>query len=149
MEATLSNNDRLIVDKLPRTIARITHNDYIPHRGDIIIFKQRNLPGAQGASKTLIKRVIGLPGDRVVVKDGSLIVYNAEHPDGFSPDSGYAVQKPTTGNVDIKLGTGQIFVCGDNRPNSEDSRYFGPIDSDQIIGKLVLRFWPVSKADSF
>src|SRR5579862_2637110 len=69
MEPTLQNNDRLIVDKIPRTISRIDGHQYVPKRGDIIIFNQSGLPGFIG-QKQLIKRVIGLPGERVVVTGG-------------------------------------------------------------------------------
>lgn len=153
METTLQNRDRLIVNKIPRTWARITGHNYIPKRGDIIVFNQAGLFDANGlAEKQLIKRVIGLPGDHIVVKDGSITIYNAQHPSGFNPDKtvGYHITATTTpGNVDITLKSGQIFVCGDNRPNSEDSRYFGPINSNQIVGQLLVRIVPVDKAERF
>jgi signal peptidase I len=153
METTLQNNDRLIVDKMSRTFSRITGHQYVPHRGDIIIFNQANLPDtAFGETKQLIKRVIGLPGERVVVQGGKITIYNKERPDGFNPDTttGYKITAPTTaGDVDVTLQDNQIFVCGDNRPNSEDSRYFGPITTKDIVGKLVLRLLPVNKAQKF
>jgi signal peptidase I len=153
METTLQNNDRLIVDKAPRTLSRITGRPYVPHRGDIIIFNQANLPDTSfGQTKQLIKRVIGLPGERVVVKDGKFTIYNSDHPEGFNPDTttGYKITAPTTpGEVDVTLKSGQIFVSGDNRPNSEDSRYFGPVDVNNIVGKLSLRLLPINKAEKF
>jgi signal peptidase I len=153
METTLQNNDRLIVDKAPRTLARLTGHPYIPHRGDIIIFNQANLPDTSfGQSKQLIKRVIGLPGEHVVIRDGKITVYNTVHPEGFNPDTatGYKITAPTTqGEVDLVLEKDQIFVCGDNRPNSEDSRYFGPIKANDIVGKLSLRLLPINKAQRF
>jgi signal peptidase I len=153
METTLQNNDRLIVNKSPRTFAHLTGHPFIPNRGDIIIFNQANLPDASfGQSKQLIKRVIGLPGERIVVKDGKITVYNNEHPDGFNPDTttGYKITAPSTsGEVDLTLQANQLFVCGDNRPNSEDSRYFGPISADDIVGKLSLRLLPINKAEKF
>ncbi len=153
METTLQNNDRLIVDKVPRTLARITGHDYIPHRGNIIIFNQANLPDTSfGESKQLIKRVIGLPGERVVVADGKITIYNSQNPQGFNPDTSgkYRIAAKTTpGEVDVTLQKDQIFVCGDNRPNSEDSRYFGPISANQIVGKLSLRLLPINKAEKF
>jgi signal peptidase I len=153
METTLQNSDRLIVDKAPRTLARITGHAYIPHRGDIIIFNQANLPDTSfGQSKQLIKRVIGLPGEHVVVRDGKITIYNNDHPEGFNPDTttGYKIAATTTlGDSDVILQKNQIFVCGDNRPNSEDSRYFGPVNVDQIVGKLSLRLLPANKAQRF
>jgi signal peptidase I len=150
MEPTLQNDDRLIVNKIPRTIARIDGHQYVPHRGDIIIFNQDGLPGFIGP-KQLIKRVIGLPGDRVVVSDGKITVYNQDHPDGFNPDAtgGYRTNTPTTKDTDNTLKNDQLFVCGDNRPNSEDSRFFGPINTNQVVAKLVLRILPISNTKSF
>jgi signal peptidase I len=153
METTLQNNDRLIVNKSSRTLARITGHQYLPNRGDIIIFNQANLPDtAFGETKQLIKRVVGLPGERVVVQNGKITVYNKVHPSGFNPDTftGYKIAaKITSGDVDVTLNPNQIFVCGDNRPNSEDSRYFGPITTNDIVGKLVLRLLPANKAEKF
>ena len=151
METTLQNNDRLLVNKIPRTIARIDGQAYVPRRGDIIIFNQSGLPGYVG-QKQLIKRVIGLPGDHVVIKNGSIVIYNSAHPHGFNPDTsdGYHIAAAiTVGDIDLKLATGQIFVCGDNRNNSEDSRYFGPVNVNSVVGKLMLRILPLNKAERF
>ncbi|MEK7594767.1 MAG: signal peptidase I [Patescibacteria group bacterium] len=153
MESTLQNTDKLIIWKVPRTWAKITHHDYIPARGDIIVFTESGLSEfGQQDSKQLIKRVIGLPGDRVVVSNGVYTVYNTEHPEGFDPDKTLSYGKnipETSGSIDIKLGEHQLFVSGDNRPDSLDSRAFGPIDADQVVGKLVLRVFPVSQAKVF
>ncbi len=153
METTLQNNDKLIIWKVPRTWASITRHDYIPKRGDVIVFNESGL-GQYGKeeSKQLIKRVLGLPGDRVVVKDGKYTIYNAENPDGFNPDEtlGYGKDIPTTsGNVDVTLDEHQLFVSGDNRPDSLDSRVFGPIDASQVVGKLVIRVFPLNSAEIF
>lgn len=156
METTLQNNDRLIVWKFPRTWARITHSQYVPNRGDIIIFSQPGLGNYEepDGSKQLVKRVIGLPGDKVVIKDGAITIYNSEHPDGFQPDKtmpyGANGHIPTTDNDGTyTLSSNQLFVCGDNRPNSLDSRVFGPITTNQIVGKLAARILPLSNAEAF
>lgn len=156
MQNTLHNGDRLIVWKLPRTWARITGHDYIPNRGDIIVFTETGLTnyGDSANTKQLIKRVIGLPGDRVVVKNGTITIYNKVHPDGFQPDKTlpygeHGAIPPTQDNVDITLGPHQLFVCGDNRGDSLDSRIFGPIDAKDVIGKLALRVLPLSQAERF
>jgi signal peptidase I len=152
METALQNDDRLIVDKWPRTWSRITHNAYVPKRGNIIIFNQTGLDFAGGGSKQLIKRVVGLPGERVVVNDGRIVIYNKEHPGGYDPDKSgiYQIAAPVTpGNVDLTLKNDEIFVSGDNRTNSEDSRYFGPVRLNQIVGKLAFRIIPVNKAQRF
>lgn len=154
MEATLENRDRLIVLKLPRTISKITRKPYIPNRYDIIIFNTNQVHILGDGEKTqLIKRVIALPGERIVVKDGSVTVYNTEHPDGFAPDydTNYADNLPgtTTGNVDTIVGQNEVFVLGDNRVNSTDSRIIGAIPAQDIVGKLSLRMFPIRDAQIF
>ncbi len=155
MQETLHNNDRLIVWKLPRTWARITGHQYVPKRGDVIIFNEPGLSEfGQGDDKQLVKRVIGLPGDHIVVSDGAVMVYNAQHPKGFTPDTslpyGKSSKIPTTqGDVDVTLAKNQIFVCGDNRPDSLDSRAFGPVSLDQVVGKLVVRILPLNQTERF
>lgn len=153
MQNTLQNADKLIIWKVPRTWAKITHHDYIPNRGDIIVFSQSGLSDyGQDDKKQLIKRVIGLPGERVVLKDGVLTIYNDQHPNGFQPDQDlpYGKNMPyTSGEFDKTLGRHELFVCGDNRPDSLDSRTFGPITADQIVGKLVVRVFPIGEAKAF
>jgi signal peptidase I len=155
METTLQNNDHLLVWKVPRTIARITHHAYIPNRGDVVIFNEPGLTDFGGSGdKQLIKRVIGLPGDRVVVRNGVITIYNNEHPDGFQPDKTLPYNKDniipiTTGNIDITLGKTQLYLCGDNRSNSLDSRVFGPVDANNIVGKLAIRVLPLGNVKKF
>lgn len=152
MERTLQNQDRLIVLKLPRTWSRITRHAYMPKRGEVIIFDQAE-SDFESEARQLIKRVIGLPGDRVVVKDGKITVYNQQNPSGFDPDKDVPwsadVATPTIGNIDLTIQEGEIYVCGDNRTNSEDSRAFGPIKSKDVVGKLILRLFPLSKTRRF
>lgn len=155
MESTLHNNDKLIIWKVPRSWARITGHPYIPARGDVIVFSESGLSQfGQDDTKQLIKRVIGLPGDRVVVRDGKYVIYNKTHLAGFDPDTTlpYGKNIPATpaGTFnDVTLGKNQLFVSGDNRPDSLDSRAFGPINADQVIGKLVLRVFPLGAAKTF
>jgi signal peptidase I len=153
MQTTLQNADHLIVWKVPKSLANLTHRAYIPNRGDVIVFNEPNLSDyGQDNGKQLIKRVIGLPGERVVVKNGILTVYNKEHPEGFQPDKDLPYGKvivTTPGNIDVTVGEKQIYVCGDNRTNSLDSRVFGPIDSSNIVGKLVLRVLPLNAFKKF
>jgi signal peptidase I len=153
METTLQNRDRLIVLKVPKTWAKITGNDFIPNRGDVVVFNYNeifNLGTEQ--NRQLIKRVIGLPGDRVVVKDGTITVYNSLHPEGFQPDRTLpygSVIGETSGDIDVRVEAGEVYVCGDNRDNSLDSRSFGPIKASDIVGKLIFRVFPLNKADLF
>lgn len=155
MESTLQNNDKLIILKIPRTWAKLTHHQYVPKRGDIIVFTESGLSAyGQDNTKQLIKRVIGLPGERVVVADNHYTVYNAQHPNGFDPDKTLPYNKdghipPTTGSVDVTLSKTQLFVSGDNRPDSLDSRSFGPIETNQVIGQLIIRLFPASKISIF
>lgn len=153
MQTTLDNHDRLIVDKVPRTKARLTGKAYIPKRADVIIFVKRGLFEFNGADqKQLIKRVIGLPGDHVVVANGIITVYNQDHPRGFNPDTAAPYGKvitTTPGDVDLTVGKDEVFVCGDNRTNSLDSRYFGTVPVTDIVGKLSFRIFPINKAGAF
>ena len=154
METTLQNRDRLIVWKVPRTLARITNHAYIPERSDVIIFVKHGLYETGGnQEKQLIKRVIGLPGDRVLVQDGHITIFNSEHPGGYNPDLDHDfsgnIASITTGNVDLVVKDGEVFVCGDNRTNSLDSRSFGTISSDDIVGKLAIRIFPINNFKSF
>lgn len=153
MQSTLQNADKLIIWKVPRSWARITGHDYIPSRGDIVVFQQDGLGQfGQQNSKQLIKRVVALPKERVVVKNGSITVYNNEHSGGFQPDKElpYGKNIPyTSGDVEVTLSEHQLFVVGDNRSDSLDSRTFGPINADQIVGKLILRVFPIGDAKAF
>jgi signal peptidase I len=153
MQTTLHNQDRLIVYKLPKTLARLEGHDYIPNRGDIVIFtKQDSLAFGTDQSRQLIKRVIALPGERVVVKDGKITVYNKAHPNGFDPDDNPLYSKvivTTPGDIDLTVPPGDVYVCGDNRPDSLDSRSFGPIAAKDIVGRLVLRVYPFSQSRVF
>jgi signal peptidase I len=148
METTLQNRDRLIVLKLPKTIAKITRKQYVPKRADIIIF---NLDEGSLGKRQLIKRVIALPGERITIKNSRVTVYNDENPKGFNPDGAPygSVITYTSGDIDLVVPEGSIFVCGDNRPNSSDSRAFGPVPLKDVVGKLALRVYPLNKGQSF
>jgi signal peptidase I len=142
MEPTLQNGDRLIVWKLPRSWSRVTGNAYQPSRGDIVVFHKPD-----GSDEQLIKRVIGLPGERVVVKDEKITVYNSEFPNGFNPDDADYGKKlePTYGNADVIVGKNEIFVSGDNRvPGASlDSRSsLGNVPLENIVGTLAVRIYP-------
>jgi signal peptidase I len=150
MQTTLENRDHLIVWKVPKTISNLTGKPYIPNRGDVIVFNEPSAGG--GESKQLIKRVLAQPGERITVKNDVVTVYNEEHPEGFNPDRTLpygSVITNTPGNVDVTLRESEVFVVGDNRTNSLDSRVFGPIDADQIVGKLVLRVLPLNTVTRF
>ena len=153
MESTLQNGDRLIVLKAPRTWSKIRGEHFMPKRGQIVVFtRPDSLAGFEGENKQLIKRVIALPGERVVVKDGVITVYSNERPGGFQPDkeADYgSVIGTTDGNGEFNVGPNQVFVCGDNRAVSLDSRTFGPINTDSIVGTAEYRLFPLGKMRGF
>src|SRR5690606_9339317 len=152
MEPTLHDNDRLIVNKTGRTWAKIFSSDYNPQRYDIVVFNQ-NSSGPDGSEhKQLIKRVIGVPGDRVVIKDGKVTVYNQQNPDGFAVDEQGPhanIVEYTDGHIEQNVEDGEIFVMGDNRKNSLDSRAFGAIDSEEVVGTLSVRIYPFGSMEKF
>jgi signal peptidase I len=143
MDPTLAERDYLIVSKVDASISRFQSKPYIPKRGEIVVFK---FPRADNS--IFVKRVIGTPGDRVVVKGGKITVFNDQHPDGFNPDLKYLPPETfTEGDVDTVVQPGTVFFVGDNRtPNgSYDSRAWGALESQYIIGKAVLRLLPLDK----
>ena len=156
MDNTLSDGDRLIINRIPVTIAQIHNKNYLPNRGQIIVFTNPvYTPGS--ADRYIVKRVIAFPGERDVVKDGVLTVYNNDHPDGFQPDkttrkNNVGPKSPTSHDGDWTVPDGSVFVSGDNRvgDNSFDSRSgLGFIPTYDIIGPVVLRIFPLTKVDSF
>jgi signal peptidase I len=153
METSLQNGDRLVIWKLGKTWNRLAHNDFVPKRGQVIVFhRPSNIGVATEGDKQLIKRVVALPGERVVITNGVLVVYNDDHPKGFQPDQTgqYNLHNATTaGEVDVIVPAGKVFVCGDNRDNSLDSRNFGPISTKLIVGNLALRLYPLNKFDTY
>lgn len=149
MYPTLEDGDRLIISKVGRSTARVLRNTYEPRRGEIIVFNDPHGSGMQ-----LIKRVIGMPGERVVVADGKITVYNKEYPDGFNPDDAeYGKRLPKgSGNIDVIVPRGHLFVSGDNREgnNSLDSRNeLGTLPEDLIVGTLSVRIFPFDRAEFF
>lgn len=152
MENTLYTGDRLIVNRLPTTWSKIRNIDYIPERNEIIVFKNPQWePG--GLNEYIVKRVIAFPGERVVVTDGKLTVYNSENPDGLDVDKDHSgLLVPTAGEVNIVVPEGQIFVAGDHRQagNSLDSRNgLGTIPFYDIIGPVSMRIFPLDKVEFF
>ena len=135
MQDTLNPNDYIILYR------RAYSGDKKPKRGDIIIFKSE-LQDENGKNKLLIKRVIGLPGDKITINDGKVYINDKEYDESYLKD-GY-----TTGSVNnFKVPKGEYFVMGDNRVVSIDSRYseVGCVKKDAIKGRAVLRLFPFTK----
>jgi signal peptidase I len=153
MEKTLYTNDRLIINRIPVTIAHLQNKQFVPQRGQIIVFKNpRYEPGIQ--DEYIVKRVIGLPGERVVLKDGKYTVYNQQNPNGFNPDDFNHGEpgSPTSGAVDTVVPDGQLFVSGDHRQGdySFDSRNgLGTIPLYDVVGTVSLRIYPFNKVRTF
>jgi signal peptidase I len=146
MEKTLYTGDRLIVNRLPVTLAQLQNKSYIPDRGQIIVFKNPRYTSGVG-DEYIVKRVIAFQGERVVLSEGNYIVYNSEHPEGFSPDdtNNNEPGSPTSGNVDITVPNGEMFVSGDHRQGtySYDSRNgLGTIPFYDVIGPVSSRIYP-------
>lgn len=144
MATTLVKNDRVLVNK-------VAYRFHDVHRGDVVVFER---PDNMAASdiKDLIKRVIALPGERVTIAEGKVLI------DGKVLDEPYTDGLPTEANVGCGAGDttgidadglvipeGRVLVMGDNRTNSDDGRCFGPIDEDLIVGRAFLIMWPPSK----
>jgi signal peptidase I len=154
MEPTLYTHERLIIWKVGRTWSRITKNEYIPPRGTVIVFIKRGLYDfSNNQEKQLIKRIIALPGERVTVQNGVITVYNDAFPQGFNPDKtmdyGLEINTETEGNVDLTVEAGHVFVVGDHRNNSLDSRVFGPVPVSDIVGTLSVRILPLKEIKKF
>jgi len=134
MDPTFATNQYLIVDELSYRFEPVS-------RGDVIIFKYPN-----DTSKYFIKRVIGLPGETVQIEGPKVMIKNKTNPDGFILTENYIA--PASINTDhtlITLSGKQYFVMGDNRGASFDSRAWGPVDESYIIGRPLLRLFPLDK----
>jgi signal peptidase I len=155
MEPNFENGQYLIVNELGFKKTTIGISDVkffsvgafreIP-RQKVVVFRYPKDP-----SKFFIKRIIALPGEKIEIKDGAYQIFNQEHPDGFSPDeSAYLARgMKTSGELVMTLGANEYFVMGDNRPFSSDSRVWGVVPDDDIIGEVLLRAWPLNEISVF
>ena len=130
MLPTLEEQDRVLVNKLSYDLHDV-------NRGDIVVFKAPSQ--AEGDIKDLIKRVVGLPGETVEARDGQVLI------DGKTLKESYLEPGVTTAPLEPqKIPPGHYFLMGDNRSNSRDSRYFGPVKESLIVGRAFVRVWPIA-----
>ena len=129
MKPTFGDGQRVMVQKVLYEI----------ERGDIIIFSSKNDP-----NKDLIKRVVGLPGDKVLVKGNGVVLVN-----GDVVQESYIRKGSRDRHGPVVVEESTYFVLGDNRPESQDSRTFDSIEADSIKGKVILRWWPLDDLETF
>ena len=147
MTPTYQDKDYLLVNKFPTTFRNIMKlfgqkNDLGLQRGEVLIFRPPENPEI-----FYVKRVIGLPGDRVVLKDGVYTIYNKDNPNGLVLKEPYIDPRyKTEGSVDEVVLPGNVFVTGDNRSpgGSYDSRAWGQLQQDKIIGNAFFRLIPLN-----
>lgn len=134
MLPTFNDYHYLIVD-------RLSYDFGDPKRGDVIVF---DLP--QNTSRDLIKRVIGLPGETVILSGSDVTIENSAYPDGFTLPEPYLSPENLGGttNMRVTLGPDQYFVLGDNRKVSSDSRSWGTLPREDIVGRVLLRLFPLT-----
>jgi signal peptidase I len=129
MEPNFEDGDYLIIDE-------ITYRLRPPKRGEVVVFKN-----PMNERQRFIKRIIGLPGETVMVENGKIYISNGEKK--LLNETNYLPVSFTLGEIEITLGKDEYFVLGDNRQFSLDSRRFGPIKKKEIVGRVLLRLWPI------
>jgi signal peptidase I len=132
MLPTLQINDRLIIDK-------ISYDFTSPQRGDLVVFNPTQTLKQQNFHDAFIKRVIGLPGEKVEVKDGRVYINN------LPLKENYLKAKPDYQWEAVTVPANSYLVLGDNRNNSYDSHYWGFVPRQNIIGRAIFRFWPLDR----
>jgi signal peptidase I len=152
MVPTLHIDDRVLVNKLSYKLHDV-------HRGDIVVFER---PAHEGATitteggngareeddvKDLIKRVIGLPGDEVVIKENAVWINGERLDESYLPPGTTTTNRgdwqDCTDQQPCEIPDDSVWVMGDNRGSSADSRYFGPVEENDIVGRAFLRIWPL------
>jgi signal peptidase I len=139
MVPNFQNGEHVMTDK-------ISYKMRDPLRGEIVVFHAPPAAGcAEGTGCDFIKRVVAVPGDTVSVKDNAIWVNNEKLVESYIPADFEILAGKATLNQEIYLGPQEYFVSGDNRPHSSDSRSWGPITKDDIVGRVFLRYWPLKE----
>ena len=138
MVPNFANGDYLLIDEL-------TYHFRAPERGEVLVFRY-----PKDTSTYFIKRLIGLPGETVQVKDNKVTIFNKENPNGLVLGENYLPKSFTTsGDEETTLGAGEYFMMGDNREYSYDSRSWGVLPASDIVGLVRLRLWPINDFTAF
>jgi signal peptidase I len=152
MEPMLQINDRLIIEKISYYFRQ-------PERGDVVVFNPTKTLKSQGFHDAFIKRVIGVPGDRVEISNGSVFVNNQRLSEAYvangaptsteacsgAPMSGGQTPPPPFLSKPTVIPKGSILVLGDNRNNSYDGRCWGLVSKEDVVGRASFRFWPLNR----
>lgn len=138
MVPNFHNREYLVINKM-------TYRFNEPKRGDVIVFRY-----PKDTTQYFIKRIIGLPGEKVKIENGKVYIFNKEHPDGSALTEPYLSNQDITfgNNETVTLGTDEFYVCGDNRLASSDSRVWGILPRHDIIGTVSLRVFPLNEFGS-
>jgi signal peptidase I len=155
MEPNFKNGEYLIVNELgyKKTDVGISGKDFFtvdPYkelsRQEIVVFRY-----PKDTQQFFIKRIIGLPGEKIRIDNDKITIFNDKNPDGFVLDESEYLSPKLKNNTSqtIELSNDEYFVMGDNRPQSFDSRGFGPVKKGLVIGKVLIRAWPVGRAGIF
>lgn len=138
MEPNFYDHEYLIINE-------ISYRFIDPERGDIVVFRYPNDP-----QQYFIKRIVGIPGERIVISDGKVRIYDARDPGGYLLDENdYLGNQHTPGEKDVTLSEDEFFLLGDNRKASLDSRVFGAVPGKFIVGKVWFRGWPPERIHFF
>lgn len=140
MFPTFENANYLIVDEISYKLSD-------PERYDVVIFKYPD-PNPKNKTKYFIKRIIGLPNEKIDIKGSDVFITNEANPEGFQIDQPY-VENKSDDNSHFELKDDEYFVMGDNRSASSDSRYWGPLPKENLVGRAFIRLWPLKHIDMF
>jgi signal peptidase I len=145
MEPTLQVNDRLIIEK-------ISYYFHEPHRGDIVVFNPTKALRSQGFKDAFIKRVIGVPGDRVAIQEGGVYVNDQRLAEAYvAKNDSTSVETCSSEGISaflaqpVTIPNDKFLVLGDNRNNSYDGRCWGLVSKDEVVGRASFRFWPINR----